>query len=81
MYANEPKGLKLINNNNSSLSGLSVQDRRLVVVILLDISEKEEGVVAARPIVPLKTRSGLEPVPRCEPCTYQPISRWHSRYM
>ena len=26
---------------------------------------------------PLKTCSGLEPVPRCEPSTYQPISRWH----
>ena len=30
------------------------------------------------PIGPLKTRSGLEPVPRCEPSTYQPISRWHN---
>ena len=30
------------------------------------------------PIGPLKTRSGLKPVPRCEPSTYQPISRWHN---
>ena len=27
------------------------------------------------PIGPLKNRSGLDPVPRCEPSTYQPISR------
>ena len=26
------------------------------------------------PTGPLKTRSGLEPVPTCEPITYQPIS-------
>ena len=36
---------------------------------LLEVSEKEEGVV------PLKTGSGLETVPRDEPSTYQPISR------
>ena len=30
------------------------------------------------PIGPLKTRSVLEPVPRYEPSTYQPISRWHN---
>ena len=40
------------------------------VVTLLEVSKKEEGVVA---IGPLKTFSGLEPVPRCEPNTYQPI--------
>ena len=28
--------------------------------------------------VTLKTRSGLEPVPRCEPSTYQPIYRQHN---
>ena len=39
-------------------------------------SEREEAVVALHlPIGPLKTRSGLEPVPRCEPSTYLPISR------
>ena len=27
------------------------------------------------PIGPLKSRYGLEPVPRCEPSTYQPISQ------
>ena len=43
------------------------QDRRLVVVTLLEISERDEGVV------PLKTRSGLDPVPRCEPSTCQSI--------
>ena len=26
------------------------------------------------PIGPLKTRSGLEPVPRCEPGNYQPMT-------
>ena len=26
--------------------------------------------------VPLKTRSGLEPVPRCEPSTYQSLNQW-----
>ena len=30
------------------------------------------------PTGPLKTRYGLEPVPRCEPSTYQPISRCHN---
>ena len=35
---------------------------------LLEVSEREEGVVAVHlPIGSLKTRSGLEPVPRCEP--------------
>ena len=35
-----------------------------------EVSEREEGVVAIHlPIGPLKTRSGLEPVPRCEPGT------------
>ena len=44
-------------------------------VTLLEVNEKEEGVVALHlPIGPLKTRSGLEPVPRYEPSTYQPIS-------
>ena len=39
------------------------------------VSEKEEGVVALHlPVEPLKTSSWLEPVPRCEPSTYQPIS-------
>ena len=46
----------------------------LVVVTLLEVSEKAKGVVALHlPIGPLKTRSELEPVPRCEPSTYQPI--------
>ena len=30
------------------------------------------------PIGPLKTGSGLEPVPRYEPSTYKPISQWHT---
>ena len=48
----------------------------MLVVIMLEVSEKEEGVMALHlPIGLLKTRSGLEPVPRCEPSTYQPISR------
>ena len=52
----------------------SSYDSRLVVT-LLEISEKEEGVVAIHPTIGhLKTRSELEPVPRCEPGTYQPIS-------
>ena len=42
---------------------------------LLDVLEREECVVALHfPIGPLKTRSGLEPVLRCEPSTYQPSS-------
>ena len=32
------------------------------------------------PIGPLKTCSGLELVPRCEPSTYQPISQCLSHY-
>ena len=37
----------------------------------LEVSEKEEGVVALHlPVGPLKTRSGFEPVPRYELSTY-----------
>ena len=37
---------------------------------MLEVTEREEGVVALHlPIVPLKTRSALEP------STYQPISQ------
>ena len=40
---------------------------------------REKRVVAIHPLIgSLKTRSGMEPVPRCEPSTYQPISRWHN---
>ena len=43
---------------------------------LLEDSERKEGVVALHLLTgPLKNRSGLEPVPRCVPSTYQPISR------
>ena len=43
---------------------------------MLDVSEREEGVVALHlPIGLLKTRSWLEPVPIYEPSTYQPIGR------
>ena len=43
---------------------------------MLEVSEKEEGVVALHlRIGPLKRRSGLEPVPRCEPSTFQSGSR------
>ena len=42
---------------------------------MLEVSEKEEGVVALHlPIGSLKTHSGLEPVPRCERGTYQPMT-------
>ena len=42
---------------------------------MLEVSDREEGVVALHlPTGPLKTRSELEPVPRCEPSTYQPSS-------
>ena len=38
-----------------------------------------EGEVSLQlPIEPLKTHSGLEPVLRCEPSTYNPISWWHN---
>ena len=48
----------------------------LVVVTLLEVIKKEEGVVALYlHIGPLKTRSELEPVLRCEPSSYQPINR------
>ena len=47
-----------------------------LVITLLEVSDREEGVVALHlPIGSLKTHSGLEPVPICEPSTYQPISR------
>ena len=43
---------------------------------MLEISEREDGVVALHlPIGPLKTRYVLELVPRCELGTYQTISR------
>ena len=46
---------------------------------MLDVSKREEGVMALHlPTGPLKTRSGYEPVPRCEPRTYKTNSRWHS---
>ena len=42
---------------------------------MLEVSEREEGVVALHlHIGSLKPRSGLEPVPRCKPSTYQPIT-------
>ena len=48
----------------------------MLVVILLEANEREEGLVALRlPIGPLKTRIGLEPVPIYEPSTYRLISR------
>ena len=47
-----------------------------MVVTLLEVREKEKGVVAKHLLIQsLKTRSGLEPVTRYEPSTYQPISR------
>ena len=49
----------------------------MIVVTLLEVSEREEGVVALNlTIGPLKKTSGLEPVSRCEPSTYQSISRY-----
>ena len=47
----------------------------LGLVTILEVSVKEEGVIALHlPIGPLKTFSEFEPVPRCEPSTYHPIS-------
>ena len=52
---------------------------RTMEVALLEVSEREEGVVALHLLIgSLKTHSGLEPVPRCEPSTYQPISWCHN---
>ena len=57
-------------------TGLSVHGRLIVGLTLLEASDREDGVVAIHlPIGSLKTRSGFEPVPRCEPGTYQPITR------
>ena len=33
-------------------------------------------LVESKNSLSLEMRSGLEPIPRCEPSTYQPISRW-----
>ena len=56
-------------------AGLSIWDNRLVVT-LLEVSEKEVGVVALHLLTgPLKTRDWLVPIPRLEPSTYQPNSR------
>ena len=47
----------------------------MLVVIMLEVSEKEEVVVALHlPIGPLKTRSGSEPVPRCRVANPVPTS-------
>ena len=47
-----------------------------LVVTLLEVSEKEYSIVALYlPYGPLRTCSGLDPVPRCKPSTYQPISQ------
>ena len=44
-------------------------------LLVLDVSEKEEGVVALHlPIGSSKTCCGLESVPRCEPSTYRSIT-------
>ena len=49
-----------------------------MVVTMMEFNEKKEGVVALHlSIEPLKTSSGLDPVPRCEPSTYQTVSRCH----
>ena len=41
-----------------------------------DMQMREQGVVILNlHIGPLRIRSGLASVPRCEPSTYQPISR------
>ena len=46
---------------------------------LLEVSEREEGVVALHLLIGLlRTHSGLEAVPICEPSTYQPINGWHN---
>ena len=56
-------------------AGLCVLDCKLVVT-LLEVNEREEGVVALHlPIGSLKPHSGLEPSLRCKPSTYQPISQ------
>ena len=48
---------------------------------MLVVSKKEEGVVDIHLLIgSLKTRSGMEPLPRCEPSTYQPISRLHGHH-
>ena len=48
----------------------------MLVVTLLEFSKKEEGIVEFHlPIGPLKPRSGLKVMLRCEPSTYQPISQ------
>ena len=45
--------------------------------VLLVVNEREEDVVAlCLPIGLLKTCSGLEPVLRCEPNTYQSIGHY-----
>ena len=49
---------------------------------LLEVSEKEEGVVTIHlPTGPLKTCSGLGPVLRCEPSTYQCCKSVNSKFL
>ena len=46
------------------------------IICVLAVNELEKGVIALHlPIGPLKTRFVLDPVPGCEPSTYQFISR------
>ena len=40
---------------------------------MLEVNEKEEGVMAL-PIVPLKTRPGLEPVPNANAVPTSPLA-------
>ena len=53
----------------------SVLGGKVKVVTLLEVSDKEQGVVALTYDWPFKTCSGLKPEQRYEPSTYQPISR------
>ena len=54
----------------------SVLGGKAKVVTLLEVSDKEQGVVALTyTIGRFKTCSGLKPEQRYEPSTYQPITR------
>ena len=58
-------------HSSYQLGCLSRAEGYLLVITQLEVSEREEDVVALhQPIGLLKTCYGLEPVPRCEPNTY-----------
>ena len=50
----------------------------VIIILIIIITTTVIIIMIIIAIEPLKTYSGLEPVPRCEPSSYQRISQWLS---